>query len=461
MQTPFPFEPFLTFGTMAVFLMTGVFLRAKVRFFQRYLMPSCLIAGVIGLIFITSGLLNTSVDSLETIAYHFFIISFISVGFLSVAEMSAQNRIVEQPEFSAKGVIKGSFWMALIEGITLPVQAIIGSIFVLLFGLVGFNLYPTFGLLIPLGFTEGPGQALSFGKVWEEFGFEHAATLGLTFAAIGFLFAFFVGVPLVNWGIRITRGKGEQKELPVDLVTGIIPKDQPKETAGELTVHSGNVDSLAFHTALIGIVYLLTYGFVIGVGKLISPDAAKALWGFFFFFGMFIAMGVGWIMKKIGVIHLVDPGTQRRITGWAIDFLIIATVMAIQIRIVWEYIIPIIVMALCSGTATVFILIFFGKRLDSYNLERMVVMFGTCTGTVSSGLLLLRITDPGFQSPVALEVGVMNILVAPIILACMILVNAHIWWQWGILPITLAFAGILVLCVLLMKILKYWGTPKF
>ncbi|MBU2514181.1 hypothetical protein KJ966_22830 [bacterium] len=461
MQTPFPFEPFLTFGTMAVFLLIGVFLRAKVTFLQRFLMPSCLIAGVIGLVLISTGVLPTPVKSLETIAYHFFIISFISVGFLFMSEVSAQKESEKTKDLKLKSILKGSFWMALIEGITLPIQAIIGSLFVILFGLAGYKLYPTFGLLLPLGFTEGPGQALSFGKVWEGFGFEHAATLGLTFAAIGFLFAFFVGVPLVNWGIRLTRGKGEKKELPRDLVTGIIPKDQEKEESGKLTLHSGNIDSLAFHTALIGVVYLLTYGFIFLMGKAFSPSVTQSLWGFFFFFGMFIAMFVGWIMKKIGVIHLVDSGTQRRITGWAIDFLIVATVMAIQFQIVWTYIVPIAVMSIFSGIATILVLVYFGKRIDSYNLERMAVMFGTCTGTVSSGLLLLRITDPEFKTPVALEVGVMNILVAPIILACMVLVNAHIWWQWNLPAIIAAFTGLLILCLLLMKLLKYWGKPKF
>ena len=31
-------------------------------------------------------------------------------------------------------------------------------------------------------------------KIWEGLGFEHAATIGLTFAAIGYFFAFFIGI---------------------------------------------------------------------------------------------------------------------------------------------------------------------------------------------------------------------------------------------------------------------------
>ena len=37
MQIPFPFEPMLAFGSLAIMLLIGVLLRAKVNFFQRFL----------------------------------------------------------------------------------------------------------------------------------------------------------------------------------------------------------------------------------------------------------------------------------------------------------------------------------------------------------------------------------------------------------------------------------------
>jgi ESS family glutamate:Na+ symporter len=329
------------------------------------------------------------------------------------------------------------------------------------FMVFGVKLFPAFGLLVPLGYTEGPGQALSYGKVWEEFGFSHAATLGLTFAAVGFLFALFVGVPLVNWGIRKTRRIEGKEELPQDLLKGLIPKEQERKPAGALTTHSSNIDTMTFQTALIGVVYLLTYTFVFLIGRLLDAETAKILWGFFFFCGLGIAMGVGGLMKKLGVAHYVDPGVQRRITGWAIDFLIVATLMAIQIVVVWQFIVPIIVMSLLAGITTFMILVFFGRRLYGLNLERMAFIYGACTGTVSSGLLLLRIVDPQLKTPVALEAGMMSILAVPIIGPCLILVNAYFLWKWEIWLVALVFIGILVICLVLLKLFKYWGEPKF
>ena len=122
--------------------------------------------------------------------------------------------------------------MALTQSVIFPVQAIAGGVIVGLFGIFGIELFPTFGFLAPLGFEEGPGQALSIGKVWQGFGFEHATTIGLTFAAVGFFFSFFVGVPLVNWGIRKGLSAQGSKALPADFLTGIISKNQHRKSAG-------------------------------------------------------------------------------------------------------------------------------------------------------------------------------------------------------------------------------------
>lgn len=351
--------------------------------------------------------------------------------------------------------------MALVEGVTLPLQAIVGGVSVILMGWLGIELFQTFGFMAPLGFTEGPGQALSIGKVWEGVGFAHAATIGLIFAAIGFFFAFFVGVPIANWGIRKGFGSLTPKDIPRDFLAGIVSKGKQTLSAGNLRTHSGNIDTLAFQAALVGVVYVFTYGVVKLLGLILPPDVAKMLWGFFFFLGMLIALIVRWGMGRVGVAHLIDPGVQRRITGWAVDFLIVATVMAIQLVIVWTYIVPILFICLASGVLTTAIVIYLGARLDSFNLERTVAVYGACTGTVSSGLLLLRIVDPEFETPAAMEIGLMNIIVAPIILGSMLLVNAPLWWHWSIELTTFVFAVILAGCLALIKLLGFWGKSRF
>jgi ESS family glutamate:Na+ symporter len=453
MTSPFPFESMLVFGGLASMLLIGVLLRARVPFFQRFLFPSCLIGGVIGLILVNFRVIKIAVSDLEIFAYHFFNISFISVG------LTHGN---DQKDSSPRGkaFIKGPAWMALVQGSCFGLQAAVGGLLVILFGVLGMELFPTFGFLAPLGFEEGPGQALSVGKVWEGFGFEQAATIGLTFAAIGYLFAFFVGVPIVNRGIRNGQATYAAKALPRDFLTGIIPRDKQTETAGTLTLHPGNVDSMAFQAALVGLVYLLTYGFVKYTGLLLPPDAAKIMWGFFFVFGLLFAICVRMLIQKFGAGHLIDSGIQRRITGWSIDFLIVATVMAIQFLVVWKYALPIFLISILNGVLTTVVVICLGKRLWDHNLERTAAVYGAVTGTVSCGLLLLRIADPDFKTPVAIEIAVMNVLSIVPIGGCLLLVNAPVWWNWGVGVTSLVFLGVMAAGLALIRLLKLWGPPK-
>ncbi len=454
MTSPFPFESMLVFSWLACMLLIGVVLRAKISFLQRFLFPSCLLGGIIGLFLIHTPLIHIDVFDLETFAYHFFNISFISVGL-------TQGNDQKKNASRSKALIKGPAWMALVQGSCFGLQAAVGGLLVILFGVLGLKLFPTFGFLVPLGFEEGPGQALSVGKVWEGFGFAQAATLGLTFATIGYFFAFFVGVPLVNWGIRKGLATHATKDLPRDLLSGIISKDRQTESAGKLALHTGNIDSMAFQAALVGLVYLLTYVFVKYIGMLLPADAAKIMWGFFFVFGLLLAVLIRLCFQKWGVAHLVDPGIQRRITGWSIDFLMVATIMAIQLLVVWKYALPIAVLSVINGWLTTLVVLYLGKRLWSYNLERTAAIYGAVTGTVSCGLLLLRIADPDFKTPVAIEIAVMNVLSIIPIGGCLLLVNAPIWWGWGVATTSIVFMGLMVTGLVLIRLLKLWGPPKF
>ena len=454
MQSPFPFDSMLVFGFLSALLLFGAIVRARFSVIQRFLFPSCLLGGILGLILMNSGWISIRTAQLETFAYHLFNISFISMGLTGSSEK-------EKRAIGKKGHLKGAIWMALVQGVTFPLQAIIGGGCVLVAGFLGYKLFDTFGFLSPLGFNEGPGQALSFGKVWESVGFNDATTIGLTFAAVGFFFAFFIGIPLANWGIRKGLATNAPKTLSKDFLMGIIPKTGKKETAGHLTLHSGNLDSLAFQASMIGLVYLLCFGFVNALGLFLEPDVSKMIWGLFFFFGLIISIMVRTLMGMARIDYLIDSGIQNRVTGWSVDFLIVSTVAAIQITVAWKYVIPIATICLINGLLTTLVVLFLGRRLWSQNLERLVAIFGTVTGTVSCGLLLLRIVDPDFKTSVSIEIAIMNLFVLPFIFVCLLLVNSTIWWNWSLWLTILAFGGILILSLTLLKLFHFWGDPKF
>lgn len=456
MAIGFSFEAYLLFGTLALFLLIGVFLRAKVGFFQRFLIPGCLIGGAIAMVLRNSGIIPMDTSLLEEFVYQLFNVSFIALGLTPSPER-------KESEEGEKKRIKAPVGMGLIEGVIFPLQIIVGGLLTMLFINLNFNLFNTFGFLSPLGFIEGPGQALSIGSTWETVaGFTSASTVGLTFATLGFVFAFFVGVPLVNWGIRNGLSAYAPKKLPEAFRRGITSKDEEKEVGGRLTTHSANIDSLAFQAALIGSIFILTYGLVGFLSTVLPPGLSETLWGFFFFFGLANALLVRQLMGVIGIDYLLDRELQKRISGWAVDFLIVATVTAIQLAIVLKFIIPILTIALVTGGLTLLVVFYLGKRVwSNYNLERTAGIFGTVTGTVPTGLLLIRIADPDFRTPAAIDLGVMLIFAAPFIVTSMILVNAPVLMGWSIPFTLLIFAGMMAIPLALLKILGLLGKPQF
>jgi len=103
---------------------------------------------------------------------------------------------------------------------------------------------------------------------------------GLTFpmqAVLGGLMVILLGwfgVPLVNRGIRSGQATFGPRQLPTDFLAGILNRRGTAEPAGRLTIHSGNAETLAFQSALVGGVYGITYGIIHFLGGFLPVDVA-------------------------------------------------------------------------------------------------------------------------------------------------------------------------------------------
>lgn len=432
-NAPFSFDGILHASFVGILLCIGVALRGALPFFQRYLVPASLLGGLIGLALMQGLNAYLNVENLQAIAFHCMNISFIAIGLTPEKKAETTN--------SSGGVL----WLALMQGITFPLQAIIGGGLTLLFIAFGINLHRTFGFFLPLGFNEGPGQALSIGKTWEAASFQNAVSIGLAFATLGYMASFILGVPMVRFGLRKRAAQHTASEAPPEVARGFIDRKKTPEAAAFHTIHAANADTLAFQLGLIGVVYALTYGLVRGLTAVLPADLSPILWGFFFFSALLVAMLVKAVIQKIGYTHLIDAEFQRRITGSTVDFLVISTVAAIEISVITAFLFPILLISFCGGVSSLIVVEVLGRKLKDYSLERRAVLLGTVTGTVTTGLLLLRMADPEFRTPVALEMAVSSFFVAPIILLCVFLVQTPIWQNWSIPLVLAAFGGVMAL----------------
>ena len=446
MNTPYPFELLIAFAIIGACLWVGAFLRAKVAFFQRFLVPSSLVGGIVGLIFFNTGVLPVTAEMFQAIAYHLFIVSFISIGLSTARKISEQS--------VARQVFKGAGWMAILNTFSMSTLILFGLLLSALMGVFGMNLHPKFGYLLCLGFTQGPGQALTFGALWQnEMGFTHGVDMALAFTFMGFFFAF-MGVPIANWGIRKGYSVSGGGTIPENVARGLHREGEQMEVAGHMPMHSGNIDSFAFQFAAVGVVYGITYLIFFGLSKFVADMSAA--WGFFFAAALLIAALVKVILGKLKILYLIDQGIQRRMSGWSVDFLVVATLIPISLTVVWEYIVPLLLFSCVAGVWTFAFCFYFGRRIGELGFERMVTMYGVNCGTMANGLLLLRIVDPEFRTTVSMECGSYVLLVFPGITACLLVMTNADRWGLGFWPVIGIFVALSALCLLLLKVLGYW-----
>jgi ESS family glutamate:Na+ symporter len=75
------------------------------------------------------------------------------------------------------------------------------------------------------------------------------------------------------------------------------------------------------------------------------------------------------------------------------------------------YIVPIFLTCLAISIVTAILCFGAARSLGTFSVERAVTIFGCCTGSTGSGLLLLRILDPDFSTPIAKELAFFNIAI--------------------------------------------------
>lgn len=450
------FPGVIAFAFMVSMILAGVILRARISFLQNNLVPASLIGGVLGFVLVSSGM-SLGFDNVDftAFAFHFFTLSFMSLV-LTGSEKSSQG---------AASVVPGGMWIAIIWVMSLVLQAMVGLAVILAFNQVsGGELSYFLGIIATHGFTQGPGQALALGNIWEnELGITHAINFGLIYASVGFLMAFVVGVPVARRAIRAGLNFNRAARIDDEFLRGILTSNV---SAGRLITHSANVDSLVFHIAILGVAYLFTDQYL----KFVFPFASHVTIGginlgiffshnLFFIHGLINCVILRALMNRFGYGHFIDNETQRRITGSAVDLMVVATIMSVEFAFLSEFIVPIGLVSLAVTLATAALCFGFGRKLRSFGVERAVTVFGCCCGSTGSGLLLLRILDPDLSTPIAKELAFFNIAIL-FIGFHVLTVMAPVLPSFSMMTICVVYAGTFVVGATLLTLMgRFFPIP--
>lgn len=388
--------PVVQIGIIAGLILLANILCRKIPFIRKTMMPTAVLAGFLMLLLKVFNLLPMiSMNFLEGLTYHALAIGFIAMS-LRIPTKSAENeRLI------------GSKSGALIVA-TYLVQALLGlAISLLLAYTVMPNLFKASGILLPMAYGQGPGQANNVGTTYQNLGMTGGRSFGLSLAAAGYLCACIVGVIFMN--VYNKKGKLKVRHCQ-DPVSGSVTLDTFQDE-NEIPI-SESVDKLSVQIALVCLVYLVTYLVTWGITSLlqmISPGLAATvstlLWGFNFIIGSCVAMGfrvgiAGLRSSKLMTRQYQNNYLLSRISGLAFDVMIVAGIASINMEDLRGYWLPFLLMAISGGVVTFWFLMYMSKKLyPNYLYEGFFSMYGMLTGTISSGILLLREIDPSFETP--------------------------------------------------------------
>jgi len=402
---------FMDATIISVLLLVATLLRRYVAFFQRFLIPNSLIAGFIGLA-LGAQILNWIPFDAERMGiwvYHLLALTFICVGLYQTGD----------------GHSRGAVHLGFMQISVMLLQGMVGLLLVLLLlGLWFPDVNPAMGVLLPLGFAMGPGIAYSIGQSWSAYGFEGGGSVGLTIAAIGFLVAYFFGMFLVN---RSLKSGGKTTQLPTHVRTGVRGPEHTVEGA-RLTFSGAAVEPLTVHLALIGGIYLLTWLVTSLLAELLVMGGLErelpVLWSFHFIVANLLAILMRRVFLRGRRGMWLDPGMMHRITGMFSDYMIAASIMGISLTFALQVVFPLALLCAAGGLLT-FVFLRWTCRLlfERYTTERFISMFAQMTGTIASGLALLRVTDPEYRSPVAQELVLSSGMAAGFGFPLLLLIN--------------------------------------
>lgn len=401
----------ILFCVLTVLLFVGKMVRLAIPLLQRLYLPSSVVGGLIGLITLCVFRQHIPAEWVSCVSK--------VPGFLINVIFAALFLGAVTPKFSQ--VIKSALPQLCLGQLLAWGQYVVGL------GIVGFLLIrffdipAAFGNLLEIGFEGGHGTVGGMTEAFRDFGWEDGVALGVTVATAGMILGIVVGMAMVNWAlnkgiissVRTFSDRSIAERLGLHL-------DEQKPAAGRQTVLCDSIDSLAWHIALIGIAVLIGYGFLEALRYLeicLFPDASVRIFKGFPLFPLCMIGGIiiQQIAQKLKVNHLIDHGQMQRLSGAALDYLVVAAVATINIKAVTDNWLPLLIIILCGTVWNVCMVLFVAPKIfkDAW-FERAIAEFGQSMGVTATGMMLLRTVDPESKTEAPAAFGYKQLLHEPI-----------------------------------------------
>lgn len=424
----------LSFCALCLLLVAGMAIRSAFPLLQRLYLPASVIGGFLGLAIVS--LLGARLPTDWFAAFGQipgFLINIIFAGLFLGAAPPALKTIgrLAGAQFCFSQIIA---WGQYVVGLGMALF-LLGPLF---------GTPDVFGNLIEIGFAGGHGTVGGLSQTFRELNWPAGIDLGYTVATCGMVFGILIGMVMVNIGVR----KGFVRHIRTfgDMTKaerqGIYPaQSQPK--AGLQTVSPDTMDSLGLHLALTGIAILIGCGIkalLVLAGDLAPAAVANMrimpslpLFPMCMIGGLLLQL----LLKKTGTDFLANRCQMQRITGAALDFLVVAAIASIRLEFVAAYWLPLLLLVSGGIIWNVLVIVLIGPRIFKEAwFERALAEFGQAMGVTATGLMLLRTVDPENKTVAAQAFGYKQLLHEPVM-------GGGLWTSLAV-PLVMAGGGLTV-----------------
>jgi ESS family glutamate:Na+ symporter len=373
-------------GTISILLALGFLLREKISFFRRYFIPASLIAGILGLLLGPQVL--GSVSPIH-FTYSKYIGQWINFAFCFIFSTSFLGNKVGKlgRDILSTTCIAGSIHM---------VQILVGIGIIAVLGLFTSSFPMWLGLLPVTGFYGGHGSAGIIGASFGSEGIPDALGIAMTYATIGMFTAVIGGMFLINYGAKRGWTNKEMKAEDLNKFTsgGLIPPEKRTGMANGVCSPSA-LDPLAFQFMIVGCVIAISYVTRIAIISVFP------FWKRIPLYTMCLLMGaiLGPVLSKTPAGKYVDRASMKRISGLALEYMIVVAVATIKISVLKAFLAPIVISTIILTLLTAWLAIYLSKKwYGEHWFELAMGVYGQCTGTLATGLLLIKVLDPNGET---------------------------------------------------------------
>ncbi|MDK4314552.1 sodium/glutamate symporter, partial [Corynebacterium propinquum] len=342
---------------LVAIMLAGKYLRVKLKFLQKILLPSSIIAGILALVagdqvisrladvinwdWLADGGLFT--EDIYTVwsSLPGLLISVVFATLFLGARIPKPGRVVKLagPQLSI-GIAYGSG------------QYVVGLLLAVLILAPLFDVDEKFGALIEIAFEGGHGTAAGMQPAFDDVGMPEATDLALAMATVGLVAGIIVGMGFLNWAVRkgktqVIKNIDQQSESELQ---GLYTSDE-QVSAGKQTARPNSIEPLTLHMAVVGVAIIIGWlllELITWIENMLwgQPDSVfvsegdgTTLLGYIPLFPLAMIGGVivQLFLDKTGRTELIDHEMMKRIQGLGLDLLIASALATISLSVIADY----------------------------------------------------------------------------------------------------------------------------